>query len=151
MKTNLSSQIKIDTVSRRYYEPQSDIDVAALTREEKIYTRIFETVPDGSDYLARHIVRVIKKNVETKGKCVIAFGVGANCAPVYTELVRLYEKGEVSFENVVVFNLAEFYPVTPDGPSTLRRLRNIILDKVNVKEENIHSFSTSVTREDIFH
>ena len=151
MKTNLSSQIKIDTVSRRYYEPQSDIDIAALTREEKIYTRIFETVPDGADYLAHHIMRVIKKNVEAKGNCVIAFGVGANCAPVYTELVRLYEKGELSFENVIAFNLAEFYPVTPEGPSTLNRLRSILLDKVNIKEENIHSFSTSATREDIFH
>ena len=151
MKTNLSSQIKIDTVSRRYYEAQSDIDVAALTRDEKIYTRIFETVPDGAGYLARHIVRVINKNVETKGHCAIAFGVGANTAPVYTELVRLYEKGEVSFEKVTAFNLAEFYPVNPDGPSTLARLRSIILDKVNIQEENIHSFPTTMAREDIFH
>lgn len=43
MKTNLSSQIKLDRVPRRYYAPQGELELAALTREEKIYTRIFET------------------------------------------------------------------------------------------------------------
>ena len=151
MKTNLSSQIKIDTVSRRYYERQSDVDDAALTREEKIYTRIFETVPDGSEYLSRHIVRVINKNIKEKGFCTIAFGVGINTTPVYSDLVKLYEKGEVSFENVIVFNLAEFYPLHEEGPSTLRRLQSILLDKVNIRKENIHTFPASATIEDIFH
>ena len=47
MKTNLSSQIKLDRVARRYYAPSNEIELAALTREEKIYTRIFETADDG--------------------------------------------------------------------------------------------------------
>lgn len=52
MKTNLSSQIKLDRIPRRYYDPQDEIELAALTREEKIYTRIFETANAGSEYLA---------------------------------------------------------------------------------------------------
>ena len=33
MKTNLSSQIKLDRVARRYYAPSNEIELAALTRE----------------------------------------------------------------------------------------------------------------------
>ena len=47
MKTNLSSQIKLERIPRRYYDPQGEIELAALTREEKIYTRIFETASAG--------------------------------------------------------------------------------------------------------
>ena len=43
MKTNLSSQIKLDRIPRRYYDPQGEIELTALTREEKVFTRIFET------------------------------------------------------------------------------------------------------------
>ena len=68
MKTNLSSQIKLDRVPRRYYAPQGELELAALTREEKIYTRIFETTDDGSAYLARHIAEVIRRNVAAKNR-----------------------------------------------------------------------------------
>ena len=74
MKTNLSSQIKLDRIPRRYYDPQGEIELAALTREEKIYTRIFETASDGSEYVAENIVKNINRCVEAKGKCVIALG-----------------------------------------------------------------------------
>ena len=40
MKTNLSSQIKLDRIPRRYYDPQGEIELAALTREEKVFTQI---------------------------------------------------------------------------------------------------------------
>ena len=48
MKTNLSSQIKLDTIPRRYYAPEGDIERASLTREEKIYTRIFESASEAA-------------------------------------------------------------------------------------------------------
>ena len=59
MKTNLSSQIKLDQIPKRYYAPEGEIELAELTREEKVYTRIFETAVDGSDYIAHKIVDTI--------------------------------------------------------------------------------------------
>ena len=34
MKTNLSSQIKLDQIPKRYYAPEGEIELAELTREE---------------------------------------------------------------------------------------------------------------------
>lgn len=150
MKTNLSSQIKLDRVARRYYAPSNEIELAALTREEKIYTRIFETADDGSAYLAAHIAEVIKRNTSAKGSCVIALGAGRSTHAVYSRLIEMFRRGEVSFDQVTVFNLSEFFPLLPDGPSTLEMLKKVLLDHVNIRPENIHSINPAVTMEDMF-
>ena len=49
MKNNLSSQIKLDQVPKKYYAPENKLEFAALCREEKVYTSIFETA-DGESY-----------------------------------------------------------------------------------------------------
>ncbi|MDE5942415.1 MAG: PIG-L family deacetylase [Muribaculaceae bacterium] len=150
MKTNLTSQIKLDRVDRRYYSPRNELEFAALTREEKIYTRIFESVDDGSEYLARHIAEEIEKCVALKGECVIALGAGRSTHAVYSKLIAMCHRGEVSFKHVIVFNISEFFPLTPDGPSTLRRLKNVLLDHIDIPQLNIHSIDPAITREDMY-
>lgn len=103
MKTNLSSQIKLDQIPKRYYAPEGEIELAELTREEKVYTRIFETAVDGSDYIAHKIVDTIKRNVDIKGKCVLALGAGTSTHSVYARLIEFCRLGEVSFQNVIVY------------------------------------------------
>ncbi len=150
MKTNLSSQIKLDRIPRRYYAPTGEIELAALTREEKTYTRIFENTTEGSKYLAVHIVDRIEKAIAEHGKCVIALGAGRGTLSVYKELINLYEQGKVSFENVVIFNLNEFFPLKVDGPSTFKRLKEILLDHINVPAENVHTFNPVTTKEAMY-
>ena len=150
MKINLSSQIKLERVPVRYYNPQSDIERAELTRNEKVYTRIFETSNDGSNYLANHIVELIKRNVEQKGYCNLAIGAGRSTHSVYVSLIELHRRGEVSFKDVRIFNISEFFPVSPEGPSTFKRLQQIFLNHIDAKPENIYTFDTSVSKEDLY-
>lgn len=150
MKTNLSSQIKLDRIPRRYYDPQGEIELAALTREEKVYTKIFENVNDGSRYIADSIVRYIKRYVAEKGKCVLALGAGTSTHSVYAELIKLCKNGEVSFKDVIVYNISEFFPLLPDGPSTLKRLNDVFLQHIDIKPENIRTIDPAVTKEDMF-
>ena len=150
MKTNLSSQIKLDRIPRRYYDPQGEIELAALTREEKVFTQIFETVNDGSHFLAESIARYIKRYVDEKGKCVMALGAGVSTHSVYNELIKLNHEGKISFENVVVFNISEFFPLIENGPCTLKRLKEVFLDQIDIKPENVHSIDTAVTKENMY-
>ncbi|MBP5314360.1 MAG: 6-phosphogluconolactonase, partial [Muribaculaceae bacterium] len=151
MKTNLSSQIKLDLIPKRYYAPVGEIELATLTREEKIYTKIFESAVESSAYLADDIATFIDKTVARKGKCVLALGVGISTHPVYAQLIDLYNRGRAHFENVIVFNVSEFYPQTIEGISTINRLREVFLDKVNVVPENIHTINTNIDKEDVYH
>ena len=151
MKTNLSSQIKLDRIPKRYYAPVGEIELATLTREEKIYTKIFESAVESSVYLADDIATFIDKTVARKGKCVLALGVGPSTQPVYAQLIDLHKRGRARFENVIVFNVSEFYPQAEDGISTIKRLHEVFLDKVNIAPENIHSIDASIDKEDVYH
>ena len=69
---------------------------------------------------------------------------------MYAELVELHKKGAIDFENVIVFNIGDFFPIDASkSPSTIARLKSILLDKVNVRAENIHTFGNKDNLEDI--
>lgn len=150
MKTNLSSQIKLDQVPKKYYDPESEVELAALTREENVYTRIFETANDGGKYLADCVVRYIKRYVAEKGKCVLALGAGVSTHIVYAELIKMHKEGKVDFKDVIVYNISEFFPLLPDGPSTFKRLKEVFLDQVDIKPENVRTFNPAVTKENMY-
>ncbi len=150
MKTNLSSQIKLDQVPKKYYDPETEVELAALTREENVYTHIFETANDGGKYLADCIVRYIKRYVAEKGKCVLALGAGVSTHCVYAELIKMHKEGKVDFKDVIVYNISEFFPLLPDGPSTFKRLKEVFLDQVDIKPENVRTFNPAVTKENMY-
>ena len=150
MKTNLSSQIKLDRVPKKYYAPTSEIELASLTLNEKLNTKILETPAQGAEYIAKEIATTIRRFVDTTGKCVLGLGTGENTLKIYEELVNLYKQGEVSFKNVIVFNLYEFFPIDETRtPSTTARLREVFLNQVDITPGNFHKFDVNTTIEDI--
>ncbi len=150
MKPNLSRLIKLDRIPERYYAPKNEVEKAALSREEKVYLEIFDSIAEGSEAEAKKIAQVINHNVETRGKCVLALGAGVGTHSIYSALIDMYKRGQVSFRNVVVFNISEFFPSGDGQPSTLQRLRNVFLNHIDIPADNIRSFNTSnVTRENV--
>ncbi len=150
MRTNLSSKIKLDSIPRRYYAPGDEIEAAALTREEKIDTRIYETIAEGSEGIAEHVVHAMDRAVAKKGKFVMAIGAGNSTMSVYSALINLYKSGKISFKDTVVFNLTEFYnDGATESPSTFGSLKENFLDHIDIPAENIHTFNTSCTRADV--
>ena len=150
MKNNLSSQIKLDQVPKKYYAPENKLEFAALCREEKVYTSIFETADEGAAHIAEEVAKAIRKSVDLKGKCVVALGAGNAVIPVYTELISLYKAGKVTFDNLVIFNIADFYPSADGQPKTIDRLQKIFISQTNVKPENVHTFNVDTPHTDIY-
>lgn len=150
MKTDLSSQIKLDMIPRRYYNPDNEIELTALRREEKLFTAIFETAAEGADFLAEQLAKYINRYTTKKGKCVMALGAGTSTHRAYAALIKLYKEGKVDFSNVIVFSVSEFFPLSPEGPSTLKRLNEVFLQYVNVKPENIRTFDPEITKETVY-
>lgn len=150
MKTDLSSQIKLDRIPKRYYNPDNEIELAALRREEKLFTRIFETASDGGDFVASEMARYINRYVARKGKCVLALGAGASTHRAYASLIKLYQEGAVSFKDVVIYIIDEFFPLNPEGPSVLKRLKEVLLDHIDIKERNIRTINPEITKETMY-
>ena len=150
MRTDLTAQIKLDRIPRRYYAPESEIEAAALSHKEKLDMRISETANDGALAVARYIVKHINRYKSKKGKCVLALGAGASTHRAYAELIKLYKAGEVDFKDVVVFNLAEFFPILPEGgASTFARLKEILLQHIDIDPANVHTIDPAITKENM--
>lgn len=150
MKANLSKLIKLDRIPSKYYSPKNELEKVALCRDENVYLEIFDSPDDGADAEVRRIIDIINTTVEVKGKCVLALGAGNATHIVYERLIEAYREGRVSFRNVIVFNISEFYPIYEEGPSTLARLCNIFLKHIDIPERSIHSINTLVARDEIY-
>ncbi|MBR6490181.1 MAG: 6-phosphogluconolactonase, partial [Muribaculaceae bacterium] len=148
----MSSHIKLEQVSKRYYKPESEVELISLTRYEKVFTKVVDNPQEGAVLAALDIVDTIEECVREKGRCVMGLGAGRCAMDVYGELVKMYFADKVSFTNVVVFNMTELGLGVPidDGQSTLKRLSDGFLNKVDIAPENIHTFSADATKEDVF-
>lgn len=150
MKTNLTSQISLNRVSPRYYRPENAFELSALTRYEKIPTEIYESSEEGSKIIAADIAQAIRNKQRDGRFCVLALAGGSSPRNVYTELVRLHKEENLSFRNVVIFNLYEYYPLAPDAvTSNLNSLKEMLLDHVNIDKQNIFSPDGTIPKESI--
>lgn len=150
MRTDLSSTIKLEQVSKRYYRPESEVELVSLTRYEKVYTKVMETAAECAADAAGDIANLIERCVAEKGRCVIGFGAGRCALDIYDELVKLYFADKVSFAHVVAFNLGELgLGGGNDGQSTMRRLREHLFSKVDIDEEHVHTFAPDATKENV--
>ncbi len=150
MKTDLNTNINVHQVSNRYYRPENEIELASLTRYEKIFTTIAQTANDGAREAALNVAQVINHCVETRGRCVIALGAGRYVLKVYDELVKLYFADKVSFANVVAVDLNEV-GLGNDGELLLHeRIREHLYSKVDIEPSNIHTFPPADDIEDVY-
>ena len=147
MRTNLSSQISLNRVSPKYYRPETMVDRSVLTRFEKIPTNIYESMEEGSKSVAGEIVLKIQEKQRLGQFCTLALGTGASLRPLYAELVRRYQEDKVSFRNVIVFNLYEFYPLADGQRGSFQQLKELLIDQVDIDPQNVFSPSGKVAQE----
>ncbi len=149
MKTDLSSQIVLDRVPQRYYRPENEFELAVLTRYEKIPTRIYESSGEASLQIAKDIALKIREKQAANMSFVLALPGGQSPQTIYQELIRIHNEEKLSFKNVIVFNIYEFYPLHPQSGSNLKLLKESFLDHVDIDPRNIHSPDGSVSKEEI--
>lgn len=150
MKTDLKTKIKFHQVSSRYYCPENEIELASLTRHEKVPTTVVETAEQGAHKAALDAISVINSCVERKGRCVIGFGSGRYVLQVYDELVKLYFADKVSFADVVAFSLSELGVGFDEGRLNLNDLiDDRLYSKVDIERDHVHTFTRLEDIEDV--
>ncbi len=151
MKTNLTSQITLNRVSPKYYKPGNEFEKSLLSRLEKVPTDIYESVDEASRIVAGQIAQEIREKQKAGRFCVLALTGGNSPISVYRELVRLHREEELSFRNVIVFNLYEYYPLAPGAThSNLRTLEEMLLDQVDIDRRNIFTPDSTISQDAIF-
>ena len=108
-----------------------------LHNYEKIWTHIYPESHQASVAVADYIVSAIK---DCSGR-LFRLGLSTGTTPVslYAELARRCQEGEVSFRDVEVFSIDEYYPSSQEeSQSRNHLLRETLLDRVDILRENIH-------------
>lgn len=150
MQFDLSSKITLERIPERYYRPEDAIDNIRQTQFEKIDTEIYDDEKHGSKQIAAEIAAVIKAKQAQNQPCVLGLSGGSSPLSVYEELVRLHREEGLSFNNVIVFNVTEFYPLTQQNQhnNTVIIKENLLL-KVDFTPENFHTLIPEVNEKNI--
>ena len=94
----------------------------------------------GSVWTARYIVSKIEAKAEVTDKpFVLGLPTGSTPIGTYQELIRMHKAGEVSFKNVITFNMDEYVGLPESHPESYHSFmaRNFF-DHVDVPKENIN-------------
>lgn len=102
---------------------------------ERIPAHIYEDEDAASERLAEKIVQDINEN---NGVYRLGLTTGSSPVALYKALVRRYNAKEVSFKDVQIYSIDEYYPAPADHYSRNRRLYEDLVAHVDVRPENVH-------------
>jgi len=137
---------KSNTTSLAYKAPGSFEE----TRYEKLHNVIVESSTAGSIKIAHTIAELIAQKKVQNEMCVLGLATGSSPLSVYRELVRLHKEEGLSFQNVITFNLDEYFPLSKDDVQSYHYfMHSNLFDHVDIKAENIHIPDGEVTHEEV--
>ena len=119
-----------------------------IHRYEKIHTKVYENEYEGVQYVADNIVKAIRmyneihcsnEVYEESQPFVLGLTTGRTPLGLYRELVKRHHEGQISFRNVAVYSLDEFYPIrSTEQQSRNFRIHEDFLNHIDILPENIH-------------
>lgn len=95
---------------------------------------------NAAKWAARYIVEQINKKAAcTSTPFVLGLPTGGTPLDTYEELIGYYERGEVSFKNVITFNMDEYVGLPEEHPESYHSFMwNNFFNHVDAVKENVH-------------
>ncbi len=110
-----------------------------LRGNERLAVTEFQHAEDASLVVAHEIARLIRSRSTTRQKCVLGLATGSTPLGVYRELVRLHQMESLSFQDVVTFNLDEYYPLAREAHQSYHRFMwENLFSHIDIRPENVH-------------
>jgi len=120
------------------------------TKSDKAPLSIFEEAETASDLVAKQVARLIREKTAKNEMFVLGLITGSTGVGVYEKLVELHRSEGLSFRNVIVFNIDEYYPISAEIMQSRRNyLFEYLLGEVDILPENIHLIEGDVAKNDI--
>ncbi|WP_411274560.1 glucosamine-6-phosphate deaminase [Daejeonella sp.] len=109
------------------------------TRFEKLPVTVYVNTDVASRKVARRITDLILKKSKNGEKAVLGLATGVTPIGVYKELVRIHKEENVSFKNVITFNLDEYFPMKPtSSQSYVSFMKENLFDHIDIEMANVH-------------
>jgi glucosamine-6-phosphate deaminase len=109
------------------------------TRFEKLPVTVYPDQHVASKIVAQRISNLIRQKQKAGNFAVLGLATGATPIEVYVELVRMHKEENLSFQNVITFNLDEYYPMKPESDQSYWKFMNEhLFDHIDIDRKNIH-------------
>ena len=119
-------------------------------RYEKLHTVTFDNSQEASTLIAREICDLVKSKQEKNKNCVIGFATGSSPTKVYQEIIKIHNDESLSFNNVITFNLDEYFPIEKDDNNSYHNfMKENLFDHIDIPKENINIPSGDISEKDI--
>lgn len=120
------------------------------TPAERIPTIVHSRAREVTVAIAAEIAELIRAKQELNEQCVLGLATGSSPTKIYDELVRLHEKEGLSFENVVTFNLDEYFPMKPDELQSYNRfMKEYLFDRIDIDPACAHVPDGTIAPEEV--
>ena len=128
-----------------------DISLTEAEQHEHIRTRVFPSSDEAVRVVADSLARLIRERSRERRNAVLGLATGSTPVKLYRELIRLHREEVLSFENVVTFNLDEYYGLPPNHPESYRHFMEVQLFKhVDIPRQNVHVPDGVVPRPEVY-
>ncbi|MAT54707.1 MAG: glucosamine-6-phosphate deaminase [Saprospirales bacterium] len=106
---------------------------------EKLPVKIWDDSRAASLHVAKSIALAIRQKQQDGEKIVLGLATGSSPIKLYQELVNMHRNEGLSFQNVITFNLDEYYPMPKEAPQSYWRfMHEHLFNHVDIPPENIH-------------
>ncbi|MEM9545834.1 MAG: glucosamine-6-phosphate deaminase [Bacteroidota bacterium] len=110
-----------------------------LKTYEKIPVELFHNAEHGSKHIAQLMSFAIRAHQRKGEKIVLGLATGSSPIHIYKELIRMHREENLSFSNVITFNLDEYYPMNPDEMQSYHKfMHEYLFDHIDIPPENIN-------------
>jgi len=151
MQYDLSSKITLERTPERYFRTGDMIESLRQTRYEKLRTSIYADTTEGARSIAQKVATLIREKEKQGEHCILGLSGGFSPLGIYEELVRMYNEEGLSFADVIVFNVSEFFPVNQgEHHSNAKLIKTSLLDKVDFNPDNFYTPDATVNRSSVY-
>ena len=110
-----------------------------LNDDERIRTVVVDDHGDIAYLVATRIATLINERNATGEQTILGLATGSTPIGVYRELIRMHREEELSFANVVTFNLDEYFPMPKESIHSYHRFMwENFFSQVDIDPKNVH-------------
>ena len=129
----------------------SDKQQTQQERFEKVRTLVFPDSSDACIDLAADVAALIRRKAEAGETAVLGLATGSTPVPFYRELIRLHREEGLSFENVITFNLDEYYGLDANHRESYARFMNEqLFSHIDIPEDNVNIPDGTVAVDEVY-
>lgn len=128
-----------------YFDPKE-----RFSYYENIPTTIFDDSTTASKKVANQISELIRQRNKENKSTVLGLATGSTPTQIYDELVHMHQEENLSFQNVITFNLDEYYPMQPDSlQSYVRFMNEHLFNHIDIPDDQVHIPDGTIAEDEI--